>query len=272
MKVDFMIIGAMKSGTSSLAYQLRQHPDVCFSEPEETHYFSCHSEWRSGLDGYHRLFQARAGQIVGEGSTSYASYPHHGDVHARLHAYNPELKLIYLMRHPVERIVSHYAHNLLYGCTKARPEEEVLRIASYVNLSRYTVQISAYRELFPREQMMLLVFEEFVSNPRATLAKVMAFLGLASDNLDRIDVSPRNVSANRVRVKPFKGSYRLRLIHDRMPAFVRRLTEPLLFIRVDRRPQFETGLRRTLRRLLEADVRGVEEILGRQLDCWQELE
>src|SRR3990172_564869 len=106
MRVDFMVIGAQKCATSTLARQLAYHPDICFSKPKEPAYFNRTQNWQEGLEKYHQLYSPVEGRICGEASTMYSSLPEWQGTHSRLFAYNPELKLIYIMRLPVERVIS----------------------------------------------------------------------------------------------------------------------------------------------------------------------
>ena len=151
MQVDFMIIGAQKCGTSSLASMLSQHRQICFCKAKEPHFFSRHEDWATRLDVYHRLFSPRPGQLCGEASTSYSFLPEHGPTHERLHEYNPALRLLYLVRDPVERILSQYNHELLRGWTRGPLEVEVLENPTYLDRSRYATPSFARRRGDRRE-------------------------------------------------------------------------------------------------------------------------
>jgi hypothetical protein len=181
MRVDFMIIGAQKCGTTSLASQLAEHPSICFCKIKEPGYFHKVEDWRSDLDAYHQLFAPEDGQICGEASTMYTFLPEWHGTHSRLFAYNPDLKLIYIMRNPVERVISNYAHDLVRGFVKAAPESVVFEDPGYINRSRYGVQIRPYLELFPRENVLLLVFEEYVADQWKALQQICTFLEIPAE-------------------------------------------------------------------------------------------
>ena len=103
----FLVIGAPKAGTTSLHDHLRGHPDVFMPTRKEPDFFFRDAAWREGIASYARLFR-RAGSVtaVGETSTSYSRYPHVPDVPERIALVVPDARLIYLVRHPVERMVS----------------------------------------------------------------------------------------------------------------------------------------------------------------------
>jgi len=179
MRVDFMVIGAQKCGTSSLAMQLAAHPEICFSRIKEPGYFQQTEDWQAGLEAYHRLYTPEEDQICGESSTMYTFLPEWLNTHQRLHAYNPELKLIYIMRQPVERIISNYAHRVVRRTVEGPPETAVFANPAYVNRTRYGIQIRPYLELFGRDNIMLLIFEEYIADQPATLEKIAGFLGIS---------------------------------------------------------------------------------------------
>ena len=108
---NLFIIGAMKSGTSSLHEYIGDHPDLFMAEPKEPMYFSQNDDWRAGFDDYMKLFADRTNETwFGESSTEYTKLPQYSDVAPKLHECNPNARLIYIMRDPVERSLSHYWH------------------------------------------------------------------------------------------------------------------------------------------------------------------
>lgn len=276
MRVDFMIVGAMKCGTSSLARALAAHPGVCFSRPKEPQFFNRVTAWRQALPRYHALFAPRPGQLLGEGSVQYTWFPEYLGTPQRLHEYNPALRLIYLMRHPVERVVSHYAHELVRGRVKGPPEAVVLRDPAYVNRSRYAVQIRPYLERFPREQVLLLVFEEMVAAPRETLETVLRFLGLPPDPPEAVELPWRHPSAGAWYYKQwFRALGTLPIVRrarTHLPRALRSRLRSVVKRRLPARPTFSPPLRRALWALLEDDVREMEAILGRPVGAWERPE
>ncbi|MCB0382385.1 MAG: sulfotransferase, partial [Psychroserpens sp.] len=115
MTVNFLLIGAAKSATTSLSNALSQHPDICFSNPKEPEFF-CKDNWRDKIENYHSLFKQKSVKLYGEGSTNYSKFPHYNkNIHKDIFDYNPNMKIIYMMRHPIDRIVSHYIHSYNRG-------------------------------------------------------------------------------------------------------------------------------------------------------------
>lgn len=275
MKVDFMIVGAQKCGTTSLARQLAQHPQVCFCRIKEPGFFNRTAGWQAQLADYHALFAPEPHQLCGEASTMYTFLPEWPDTHHRLYAYNPDLKLIYMMRQPVERIISNYAHRLVRKTVDAPPETAVFSDPAYINRTRYSVQIKPYLELFPRENVLLLIFEEFVADQRSTLAQIARFLQIDPQAFPAdTQAKAAHQSVGRAQLTPWmkrvKHSAPVQAVLPIAPTAVRRAARNILGNKLEEKPEFSPQLKRLLWRFLEDDVRNIEEIIGRRLHIWRE--
>lgn len=273
MLVDFMVIGAQKCGTSSLAAQLAQHPGICFCSTKEPGYFDRTEDWEAGLEEYHKLFSPVEGQICGEASTMYTFLPEWRHTHSRLAAYNPNLKLIYMMRQPVGRIISQYSHRLVRGTVKEDPEIAVFSDPAYVNRTRYGVQIRPYLELFGRDKVLLLILEEYTHDPLRTLGQIAEFLGICPDAFRSVDLTARHRTAQewylRDSYRTIPNSAVFRAVASRVPSSLRTAVRPYFCNRLEAKPEFSAELKETLWRLLADDVETMEELLGRRLDIWR---
>lgn len=273
MRVDFMIIGAQKCGTTSLATQLGRHRDICFCRSKEPEYFNRTDDWEAGLDQYHSLYSPAEGQICGEASTTYTFLPEWRGTHSRLFAYNPDLKLIYIMRQPVERVISHYAHRLVRGRAEGPPEIAVSTNPIYINRSRYGVQITPYLELFNRENVLLLIFEEYISDQVKILEQIAAFLGTASNGFPPGVVTAEHRSVGEWQLTDWGRrimSFRpVEAMVPCVPASIRKRVRRSLSRRLENKPEFSRELKQTIWRFFADDVRIIEELLGRRLDIWR---
>jgi hypothetical protein len=179
MLPNFIVIGAQKSGTTSLHRYLKSHPQVFMSEDKEPDYFAIDGNWSRGQEWYESLF-ADAGDAVaiGEASTAYTKHPVHQGVAERMARLIPEARLIYVVRHPVERIRSHYAHELRLARESRPLATAVLENPKYINYSRYAYQIDQYLEFFPREQLLVLTAEDLLHHRVDTMSRIFGFLGV----------------------------------------------------------------------------------------------
>lgn len=176
---SFLVIGAMKGGTTSLYEYLGRHPQIFMSEVKELHYFTPHINWGKGLAWYREQFQGSDGALaVGEASTSYSKYPDVTGVPERIRDLLPDVRLIYLVRHPIERIRSQYLHQVLMGEERRPFDIAVTSEPRYVNYSRYAMQLDRYLGCFERDRILVIPSESFRDDRQATLASVFRFLGV----------------------------------------------------------------------------------------------
>ena len=134
-KVDFLVLGAARSATTSISTILARHPDICFSQPKEPQFFS-QEDWRNHLDSYKSLFKKEA-RLYGEGSTNYTKFPlFNPKIHNDIYEYNPNMKLIYIMRHPIDRIISHYKFAIERGYSVDSIDIEILKNPVYLQTVR----------------------------------------------------------------------------------------------------------------------------------------
>jgi hypothetical protein len=176
----FIVIGAMKSGTTSLFHYLQAHPQIAMSPLKEVDFFIEEGNWGRGLDWYRRQFDATGPETlaVGEASTSYTKWPEYEGVPERIARTLPDVRLMYVLRDPVERIRSHYQHRSLIGAERAPIETAVLEDPRYVDCSRYAMQIERYLPVVPRDRLLLLTSEQLRADRGATVARAYRFLGV----------------------------------------------------------------------------------------------
>jgi hypothetical protein len=179
MLPSFLLIGAMKSGTTTLYWYLREHPDVFMATPKEPNFFNDH--WHRGVGWYERLFAgAGAARARGEASVRYASYPDDPECPSRIASVIPDVRLLYVVRDPIARMRSHYLHEVA-ALRERLPVEQALRENPiYLDFSRYATQLERYLDRFPREQLMVVRAEDLFVNPSLVLPRVCRFVGVDS--------------------------------------------------------------------------------------------
>src|SRR5690606_1986293 len=226
---DFLIVGAMKCGTTSLhrildqhpgvflplgelfffdVDDVQQHPDAFVYTPGGWTFFDYEAEFERYLAWYAAHFAAAApGQLVGEDTTTYLASPRAPE---RIRALLPEARIIVLLRDPVARAVSHYWH-LVQHRRAIYPLEEMLQRAPENLLVRghYREQIERYLRFFPRDRVKVLLFERLVADPQAVVDDVCAFLGLE----ESVDTSRVPTWANKTL---YPRSLRLQLRFNRL--------------------------------------------------------
>lgn len=275
--VDFMIIGAMKSGTTTLADMLSQHPDICFSRKKEPHFFSKTGNWQLNIDDYKALYTPTEGQLCGEASTSYACYPEFNKTtYKSLYEFNPELKIIYIMRHPIDRMVSHYMHTYLRGYINSSFEEAVMHHTSYVNRTRYFTQIKPYLECFGPERVFLLTFEEFLSDKQSVLQRMASFLEIDYSRMgDFKDVhSNKSIGSAKksIKIDQLRSAQWTKQVRSLLPTTLKKnlygLLHRLTVRTLDEKPSVSADLNKALWDLVMLDVLEIEKLMQRELTEW----
>lgn len=298
---NFLVIGAAKSGTTSLYYALRQHPDVFMPAVKEPRFFA-YADAQPALRGpgdvrtheeagtvytwgaYCDLFrEATRESAVGEASPNYlysAAAPRH--IHARL----PEVRLVALLRNPVDRAYSHFLHLVRSGREPLRDfgaalDAEAERIAQgwewswhYQQMGFYHRQLTRYLEYFPREQLAVYLFDDFVADPVAVVQQVYRHLG--------VDAQFTPDMAARHRATGMPRSERLqRLIHNADHG-LRQLARYLLpeavrewlLVRVKsanlEKPPLDPAVRARLTAVYRDDILQLQDLLDRDLTGWLE--
>jgi sulfotransferase family protein len=188
---NFLVIGAMKGGTTSLYHYLGAHPQVYVPPYKAPEFFVEASNWWRGLDWYRKQF-AGAGPdavAIGEVSNAYTKYPQSPGVPQRIANYIPEVRLIYVVRDPIQRIRSHYQTRFREGSEIAPLEQAVFENAIYLDHSQYALQIEQYMGYFSRDQLLVITSEELRDRRHATMRRLYGFLGVddafVPPNLDR---------------------------------------------------------------------------------------
>jgi hypothetical protein len=287
---NLFIIGAMKAGTTSLHECLARHPDVFMSSFKEPQYFSPHEKryhgtWgqggelpEPGIAWYLRLFEnAGAVRYAGESSTSYTKEPWVTGCAARIHAFNPEAKLIYLVRDPADRTMSHYWYQVA-GSSESRPPLEAVKSDErYIAFSDYARQLRPYLELFDRSAIYVLTLEALIANPVSTLDHLFRWLGI---QLRGHELAFYTLNAGAPVVGQFRRSLRvLRMVqvHWRWRALRRRhpwaqrLERRVLYRRVQRDPRDEEAARAFLGPIQIKHVEAFSSLVGRDFPEWKSV-
>jgi len=222
---SFLIVGAMKAGTTTLYEDLLPVPGLWLppeKEPEDL--VDPAVETPAGRAAYARKYAAcPAGALAGDASTAYAKRPTHEGVPERaLKVLGPDVRIVYIIRDPIRRITSQYHH--LWGLElEHRPlNEAVLEDPQYLSYSRYAWQIAPWQEVFGPDRVLVLRFEDYLADRPGQLARVCAFLGAAPP-----EAAPDETHRNRSDGKhvPREGSLLQRVA--RSPFYLYRV-KPLL--------------------------------------------
>jgi hypothetical protein len=282
---NFLIIGAQKSGTTSLYNYLKQHPQVWMSPVKEPHFFAYEGQAApmpsmvTTLSDYQALF-TRVGDAVAVGEAS-TSYLHTEQAARRIRYYLPNVRLIAILRHPAERAFSNWLHNRRSGVESLsftgalRAEKQRLREEAYVDRTYqhkgyYHRHLARYLGLFPRDHISICLFDDLTRDPDGLMRTLFEFLGVETGV--RLRLEQHNVSG-----LPRKGlgqlydlarrSRSVRPIAKRLvPESLRKWMRELLLTR----PSLAPDVRRDLIEAYRDDILRLQDLLQRDLSSWLE--
>ena len=293
---NFLIIGAAKSGTTSLFHYLKQHPEVFMSPNKEPRFFAfegqefapdhpVHKSTVTTFEEYRRLFDGAGPQHKARGEAS-PSYLSNARSIPRIEHYLPDVKLIAILRNPVERAYSHYLHALLHdlepeGTTfeEAIHQDVVefdgyVRHRPYIHMGLYGKQLTPYFEHFDRDRIRVFLFEDLRADEVALARTVYRFLGV--DDTFTPDASLVHAKTGRPRNRWLHGALRTagslaRNVREYLPTPVRsrlgRLRTELQNRNLDK-PEMSAAARRELVDIYREDILVLQDLLDRDLSRW----
>jgi hypothetical protein len=199
---DFIIIGAMKCATSTLHEQLAMQPGIFMTDLKEPNFFSDDEQYDRGLDWYLSHFEsAPANAMCGESSTHYTKLPTYPHTIDRLSQHFPNVKLIYVLRHPIDRLISQYVHEWTMRIIDINTDiDRALDLhPELIAYSQYAMQLQPYFETFGLEQVLPVFFERLIRQPQSELERICHFLGYSGQPVWQDDLNAQNVSSDRMR-------------------------------------------------------------------------
>jgi len=289
---NLFIIGAMKAGTSSLHEYLGQHPEIFMCDPKEpcglvaadqleTYWPEMAARgYCANRDAYLKLFHdAGDAKVIGESSTPYSKLPRIDGVAPRIAALNPEARIIYIMRDPIRRTISHYWHRVRQDGERRSMMQALQQEPHYLDVSHYAMQLRAYIDLFGRERVATLTLEKLVSQPAACVQSLFDWLGVDATfvpgNLEqRENVTPQAVE----QVRGLGVMQRLRYsglwdrVGPQIPPAIRRFGRRLAVAPIDRSEVSDDTAIEWLRPRQREQTAELCELLGRQFPEWSTLD
>lgn len=275
-RMQFIVIGAMKAATSTVCAYLEDHPDIYMVPECEPNYFNRDENYARGEAWYHgHLAQHAHEALCGEGTNDYASrdvFPYSA---TRMAAYNPDMKIIYIVRHPIDRIVSAWIQNRVDQRDMVPPtlDRAVQEMPErFVGQSLYWHNITPYRELFGDQQIFVGFMDDLQQDAEAFFASLTAFLDVAPQpNIQRGHLN--KTVGKRVPTQTYTVLNNLPVtdaLKQIVPRKVRRLVRRHLLSRtVAERPDFSPQVRADLVAQLRPDTAAFLSHYGKPADFWQ---
>ena len=220
----FIIVGSMKSATTTIYEQLKSLDGIFMPELKEPNFFSDQDQYDLGMDWYQLLFAgANEGDIIGEASTHYTKLPTFDKTVDRIYGVVPDAKIIYIMRHPVDRLVSQYIHEWTCKKISCDIEKAIERHPELIEYSCYFYQIKPYIDRFGLENVLPVFFERIKDDPESELERISHFIGYEGRVTWTESSTKTNVSSERLRLSPFMQA----IVDSKILSFFRKTFLPV---------------------------------------------
>lgn len=254
---DFLLIGAMKCGTTTLAAQLAAQPGLFMTDPKEPNFFSDDAIHARGPGWYESLFAAAApGDLKGEASTHYTKLPTHPQTIARMTRMLAAPKLIYMIRNPLDRVISHFIHETSHRVIRTDLDRAIGMHPELVEYGRYGMQIAPFLQAYGAGAVLLTSLEQLKADPQAELDRIGRFIGAPGPLHWDDAIGARNSAEDRFRHlpahqllvnSPWATALRRTLVPKSLREWVKRKRS------FTERPQLSPETRRRLEDIFAAD-------------------
>ncbi|MEL6384587.1 MAG: sulfotransferase [Cyanobacteria bacterium J06626_18] len=297
---SFFIVGAPKCGTTAFCKYLDRHPDVFIPQLKELHYFDTDLKTKNKaktLPEYLALFAEGEGKICGEGSPTYL---YSKTAAKEIHAFNPDAKIIIMLREPVEMMYSFHSQHLFNGSSETVQDFETAmnleserkqgreiparclepQILFYRDFARYADQVERYFNVFGRENVKVILFKDFTRNTDTVFQETLKFIG--ADSSFETDFAAKNSNKKirntwlqtLIKYPPTRvlevGKYLLPIPQSTRRALLEGTKSKLKKLNTQKAPRksLEPELRDRLIKELEPDTRRLAELIDRDLNHW----
>jgi len=267
----FIIMGAMKCATTTLHEQLGAQPGIFTSELKEPNFFSDDDQFERGMDWYSSLFDsAQPGDLCGESSTHYTKLPTYPESVARLKQHVPNVKLIYVMRQPVERLISQYMHEWSTRTLTGTLSQALKHHPELCQYSQYSMQLKPYLEAFGPDNVLPVFFERVKQFPQEELDRIGEFIGAPEPLVWQSAASHQHATKERLRESawrdalvnaPVLSTIRKQFVPKSLRQWVKGLWQ------MQSRPQLLLAEQAELEAILNQDLAVLGQWLGREFSC-----
>ena len=273
-----------------MAQMLSRHHMISFCRRKEPNFWCGTSNWKNDISSYHDLFDKGEGLLYGEASTSYTMLPY-GDlrnnrrekiifskgvfnhektsynlvntnIYDLLHEYNNDLKIIYIVRSPFDRIVSAYNHYYQKHYINQGINSAIVKDRSLIDLTRYWTQISPYIKKFGKEQVLVVEFDRLKNDQDQLQVDLCNFLGLPVEEQQLAPSDEGRVHAN-------KGNHiRLPYYYDRLPLRLRMVLKKIYSNRKSKHMKLTEASKKMITVMLEHEITELSNFMKKDLRFW----
>jgi len=288
MLPNFIIAGAAKAGTTSLFHYLSEHPEIFMSNPKEVNFFTCKeikdqklyydSFLIDNLESYKNLFSNASNyKAIGEGSVSSLFYK---NTPKKIKNLIPDIKIIILLRNPIDRAFSHYLMDYKLGLINDSFDDIVFRKSNsknldlyfqqYLELGKYYNQIKRYLDIFNKDQVKIFLQEDLFSNTQNVVKEIYNFLNVDSSFIPKINKKHNAFSMPRNKIfRKIYSNYFLRTSFSYIFSSEIKRKLKKIFLKEDNKPKMSTKTKKYLLDFYLDDINDLENLIKKDLTNWK---
>ena len=269
MLPTFIVIGAMKCGTTSLYHYLDLHPEISMSSEKEPEFFIKNCNYKKGIDWYESLFKnaKTSAKAYGECSTAYTKLQWYPETPQLMHSVLPDIKLIYLLRDPVERIISHYIQDYAERRKEGAIYDHLknLKKNKYILISSYYFQLQHYLHYYSKKKILVVCSEDLKLDPFSVLREIFHFLEVDTSFADNAFLEKFHLSS----VKKSRSILDQRISNKFLKSLIKPfLPDSLKQEATIQRPKLDRVTRGKLIECLRPDIEQLKQFTGKTFDAW----
>jgi len=267
---NFFIVGASKSGTTSLYEYLDKIPGIYMSRLKEPHYFH-RSSFKliarsiSDKSEYLKLFKlATKEKAIGEASTSYLQDPESASL---IHEEVPDARIIIILRDPCQRIFSGYLMFKSGGIEKRSFHQLITQNPEFLESGLYYSQVKQYLDIFGPKQVKVLIFEEFIKDPKTAIKEILEFLHVDSELPEIFEkiYNPYTVTRGKIPQKILASKTISRISDQLLPKSLKWKMKESILVKKVKKPDLKKEDSLILEKYYRNDVRKLQNLLKRKL-------
>jgi len=268
----FLVIGAMKCGTTSLCAYLRQHPEVYVPEQKDVYFFSNDNIYAKGWDWYLQQLKEGIGcKQIGEGTDNYSKIAEFPNAAKRIKRHVPHAKLLYIVRNPIQQIESAWAHMKVMNGESLPFESAIFSRNFYVDNCRYLRQINVYRELYDERSIKVIFLEDMIEDIDRVMKDVFDFLGVDS-SFEINDRDPENIREGRYGdrwiVRWLKNHFETQNLFRNIPRSIRDSFRPIFKWRMKNKPVWNPDAKKQFLNIITGETKDFLTTYSKPDDFW----
>lgn len=277
-KINFIGIGVQRSGSTWIADCLAEHPQICLSHPKEVHFFGT-PKYKFGFGWYKKHFSSQADQITGEFSVGYYASKAAAQ---QIKKHFPDIKIVVCLRNPIDRAFSNYLSIASFEAKNKSFENWLLEHPEMIDRGKYFTHLKIYFDLFPKENILVVIYEDINKNPLKFIQRIYKFLKVDESFIPKTVQNRKNqsktyrypivkITTGKVIKYVYSLKYGINIANFlRLIGFKRilNLIERANTRPIGQPPQISASTKKNLQEIYHWEIKNLEKLINQDLSSW----